>query len=377
MRTLCLSLLRTGDIFMHLPVLLDWARENRNAQLELVINDECQSVLSILNEFEFKIHIFPRSELQKMILDTRTHLREPIWSLESWIQKLGEFDHVINLTHTKISGYLAGLIPSPQKTGMVFQNNQWQLFGNQWLHYLNNYFSENRVSQYHYQDILRGILGLQTPSLSFNAGFDQKILLQCMTSDSKKNWPLSQWANVLKILRTQLPDYTIQVLASASEISLLSKYFQPEDLLVVNLYQAANELRKTRLLISGDTSLVHLASFVGTPSLVISLGSSDPIKTGPYHPESAVISGTAECRPCRHSVPCSQTQHVCAQNIDAKNVAHVTLEMLGRAAARVSYLKVQLSSTKGYQLQTIHGGSYGESSRNVFATRAREIGESL
>jgi ADP-heptose:LPS heptosyltransferase len=371
MRIVILSLLRIGDTLMHLQIVRGLKRKYPGAIIELVINDEFSHLLSYLSTEVDKVHFFPRARGQGLIRSRANHLEEPVWMLEDWLQGLqgSQIDLLVNLTHTRISGFLMGLLPASSKVGLVIgAENGIQLLGNEWLRYLNEKFASGFQSEFHTIEVLARICEIEVPRRAIELRYSRQILLQPLTSDPKKNWHLSNWRSLLTKLRLALPDFPVAILASPQEFSQLHGLFQEEDLLVLSIQEAADTLRSAGLLISGDTSLVHLAALSQTRTLMISLGSSDPVKTGPYLEGAMVISGRAQCRPCDHNKSCSQPTHLCGQTVTVDQVISLVSSLF--KANTVNKLNVVNESCTANQVNQIdqvnqQGGSdsYGQETR--------------
>jgi hypothetical protein len=79
-------------------------------------------------------------------------------------------------------------------------------------------------------------------------------------------------------------------------------------------------LEKTDLLITGDTSIQHIAAGLGCPVLSLFLGSADSVKTGPWIQGATSLAGSASCAPCKHSNPCSEYSHLCGDSLGVTKV---------------------------------------------------------
>ena len=64
-----------------------------------------------------------------------------------------------------------------------------------------------------------------------------------------------------------------------------------------SLSELAAQLRRCRLLLTNDTGTMHLAAFLGVPTVAI-FGSTEPQLTGPIGEGHVVIRHHVECSPC-------------------------------------------------------------------------------
>src|SRR5690606_15633205 len=84
---------------------------------------------------------------------------------------------------------------------------------------------------------------------------------------------------------------------------------------VCDLKEATQILQNGDLLLTGDTSIKHLAANTDIRIVEIALGSSIPSQTGVYKPDSLIIVPQTECRPCSHSANCHKPSHCCAEDL--------------------------------------------------------------
>ena len=304
---------------MHLKVLEGIRAKYPQAEVEIIINDEFQRHVPFF-ELDYqisKVHLFPRQKLQNLITNPESHLLEPYWLLNDFLETIQQsnYDQIYNFTHTRLSGYLMGLITGKSKFGLVIENQQTQLLGSKWLAYLNEHFASGFQADFHLIEVLCKAFELPVFKEEAESRVGSTILLQPLTSDAKKNWPLARWKELKDKLLKEDPSLNIFILASSSDVSLLTSVFDLSDLLIVSFSEAQQWLKTCLLLISADTSLIHLAALNRAPTLMISLGSSDPIKTGPFLQGAQVLSGQAECRPCHHDRVCKQSSHFCGDSL--------------------------------------------------------------
>lgn len=67
-----------------------------------------------------------------------------------------------------------------------------------------------------------------------------------------------------------------------------------------NLAELVALTRRTRLMVSGDTGPLHLASALGVPVVGI-YGPTDPLRNGPWNPQDSSCTIHYECSPCYQS----------------------------------------------------------------------------
>lgn len=120
----------------------------------------------------------------------------------------------------------------------------------------------------------------------------------------------------------------IKVICSPDEKDQVLQAFSNDEIITPSLEEARELFKSARLLVTGDTSIQHLAASVACPTFSVFIGSADVRKTSPWVLGSAMIAAKANCYPCRASQPCSQKVHVCAQEISAEVVSEQVIAYL-------------------------------------------------
>lgn len=351
MKILVVSLLRLGDIILTAPILQGLQQRHPEAQIDLLINSQFKSVTTLLPHVA-KIHLFDRETLQKGLGEPAVPLFESFERLDGLLEILsGEgYDQVINLTHTRLSGWLVGMIPAREKMGLSFDPSGKGAFGSNWFRFLNNQVDSESSETFHFTDLFRfGVelndsipLGLletekgreEAAKCLALIGNENLVIVQALTSDVKKNWGLGSWARALANFSQVHPEANFILLGAPSERTELAKLHHllqekncRSHIAILSLEAAYSLLKIARLLITGDTSIKHLACQASTPVVELSIGSSDAYRTGAYADGSVIIQSRETCAPCVHSRPCHRDFHACAERIPAEAVALVASEI--------------------------------------------------
>lgn len=326
MKILVLSLLRLGDIIQQVPLLRGLRAQYPNAEIHLLVNRQFVQVERILGDVVDKFYYFDREALQKGLGEAEYNILWSYTQVENLIQRLNQesYDSAYNFTHNKLSAYLLGALEIQNKKGLSYADDRFQGLSNRWLRYFNERFSGTQKSLFHYVELLANAFGIPQAQegelLEIQKPKSKLVLLQCLTSDEKKNWGLENFAQLKRTIEISLVDYEVCVLGAPFERERLLQYFSESDLLICDLVEARKHLQNAAVLVSGDTSIKHLAAQVGTPIVEIAIGSSDAAKTGAYSAKAVILSSSAECAPCSHSQGCSQKSHLCAEDVTVEKV---------------------------------------------------------
>jgi ADP-heptose:LPS heptosyltransferase len=139
------------------------------------------------------------------------------------------------------------------------------------------------------EELNAGALGL--------VNFDNLAVLHPWTSDPVKQWPVGNFRKLAQKLDKEL-NIRVVVVGAKEEQDKSIQYFDNLSSNVINLtgkttlMQLALLLKKSQLLISGDSGPVHLASCVGTPVVAIfrnDIQGKNPERWGPVSPGSTVV----------------------------------------------------------------------------------------
>lgn len=342
MKILVISLLRLGDVIVHREVARSLKMQYPGCEIHFLIYKQFQSVDKLIPEVDHW-HFIDRNEIQKILVEREQSPIRAFRQLEAVIADLNSrrFDLTLNATHNKVSVRIMDLLISKEKRGVALENGKKVPDQNKWQTYLNENFSEIKGSRFHYLEVLQRSL-----ELSFQLPVQGKkrrpklILIQLLTSDPKKNWGVEKFYELKKRIEAEFPQDQVFGICSPEEKDEVQKIFGWNEFLTPNLEEAALLLKEARLLITGDTSIQHLAAQQGCPVVSLFLGSADPIKTTPWQLDAWVIQGQAECSPCAHSSKCHQSSHVCGESISIQAVFALVEGVLKEKEIRISGSKL-------------------------------------
>lgn len=132
---------------------------------------------------------------------------------------------------------------------------------------------------------------------------EQLIALAPWSRSPLKSWPLDRFIELAQTLM-RLPGVRVVVVGGPSEKSFSNEFRTLESQGLINLVgqlslrQIPVLLRRMRLVVGNDSSLIHLAAGVHVPVLAI-FGPTNPRATGPYPLEAhSVLHAELPCRPC-------------------------------------------------------------------------------
>lgn len=322
MKILFISLLRLGDILFHSQLISECRKKYPNCQIDFLIFQQFENVTPLIPQVDHW-HFIDRHFIQDILVLQQQNSNLVARYLESVITKINQcsYDLVFNLTHNQLSFRLLDLIEAREKKGAYFLNGRAPQRMTPWLQYFDQNFSQPQGSDFHYVDLLHKMMDLPSPEKpqpEFNRS--GPIYMQVLTSDSKKNWPLSYFKKLKRLIEIRFPNIPVQILCSPQERDQVLPWFQEDEIISPNLIEAFYLLKNSRLLISGDTSILHLATMASAPVVGLYIGSADDKKTGPWQSKALVLSAHVYCQPCVHSQNCPQAEHLCSSQLTPDKV---------------------------------------------------------
>lgn len=335
MKILVLSLLRLGDILLHKQLLAPMMQKYPKAQIDFVINDNFASAQSILSGIN-RVHLLPRTILQKILVEQEQSPMAAYEKLKNFTDVINaeNYDLILDATHNKLSVKLCGILEAKE---IRFAKSQ-KAVTNLWESYFNNQFSQLNQSRFHYVDVLAKSLELPAPeALLPKISEGKTVVFQVLTSDEKKNWGLERFKHLIDKVQSQHPDNHCLVACAPNELAEIEKVMPRTlyDVRSLSLDQVKVELSSAALLVSGDTSIHHLAAEVGCPVISIFIGSADAIKTAPYIKNALILQASSPCYPCKHSEKCHQLTHICSSSISIEQVYNnIEISLKGESMSR-------------------------------------------
>lgn len=365
MKILVLSLLRIGDIVLMAPALRSLRDRHPEAEIHVLVNSQFKRIAPLVPYVDSFIG-FDRELMQKGLGEASIPVFESYERLVEAVDDLNNqgYDWIINLTHNRLSGWMMSLLDARNKSGLCFDAQARATFGSNWFRYLNNQVDADGSEVFHFADVFRFALAggeeisspgkaslIETASGRAEAeafvngrGAGGMIAVQALTSDGKKDWGLERFAEAIERIQRTQPDAFFAIVGAPFERDRLEPLAARlkaagvrAELAILSFEGAFSLMKMSRLLLTGDTSVKHLAAAARTPIVEISIGSSDFYRTGAYAHGSVIVQSREVCAPCPHSKNCHRPTHACAEGVSADVVAMVASEVYG---GRVFQLKI-------------------------------------
>ncbi len=155
-----------------------------------------------------------------------------------------------------------------------------------------------------------------------------------------KCWPAERYGRLARLIRERAGLSSVLVGGRADEAAGRAAEAASDGAAVnlcgrTTLRTLAAVVAGARVVVSGDSTPMHLAAAFGRP-LVALFGPTNPRRTGPYGRDADVLRVDLDCSPCylRRRAQCPY-EHACMERLTVESVAEVAVARVGRRAARL------------------------------------------
>ena len=310
-----------GDVVHALPILNLLRKRWPDAHIAWVLTPACANLLDghpLLNE----VILFERGRFGR-------GWREPAAAkgLVTFMKHLrrGEFDLVVDLQGLFRSGWMAWETRAAVRIGFANAREFAPLF---YTHRVDVGSSEQHAIDRYLK--VTAALGCGDGPVEFPfhvtdedrqrvAAFDVRepyAVLIPGTNWVTKRWPVDRFASLAKPLRDRFGLMTV-VAGSPGEAALAEQVSGGVNVAgKTTLRQLVALLDGAALVVANDSGPMHIAAALGRP-LVTPFGPTNPVRTGPYRRDDAVLRLAIPCSPC-YSRACSHQS--CLQWLDVESV---------------------------------------------------------
>lgn len=187
------------------------------------------------------------------------------------------------------------------------------------------------------------------------------VVVACGARSHIKRWSADRFTQLASSLINQIGVKVI--LAGDKEDASISQYIvakikQPVlDLTAkTSLIQLAALIKKTSCVITNDSAVLHLASYLNAPTIAI-FGPTDELKYGPWSEKRSVVKKDIFCRPCGRA-QCRFASLACLQLVGLEDVLRASRKILSIS-------------------QTTSGAGYPEDIKRILIARTDRVGDVL
>lgn len=300
-----------GDVLMGLHAAAALKARHPSDSVAFAVDSECAILVRGNPCVDLCLEI-PRKAIREQ---TTRHQAAPL--LDAFLRQCQNYgaDIVINLFQGDYGAILSALIPAARHLGKYYDAVLGRIVvKDPWSQYLWAIPAHRLANPLHVVDIFLRICNATAPTpprlllpaipAETAATLQQQlpghpfIAFQPGSAVSSKQWPLAHWIRLGQLLCAHTP-FAIVLLGAPQESPLCAALAAQLPAHRVHnlcgkttLLSVKYPLERARLLLSGDTFAMHLASALRIPVLAL-FGPSNPIETGPYMPGALVLQSSA------------------------------------------------------------------------------------
>ncbi len=362
-KILVINLTRLGDVLQSTALLRALKERHPEPIIHYLAVDRFAEVCRHIPEIDQVIPFNLESAL-KASKEAMSQLSRRLTEAAGFVKTLreGQYQTVINLSHSRISALLCHLLNVADTRGLVLDREGFRQIRHPWANYFFTANLNRSFNRFNSVDINLGLarddenltgseyhgkcggskLSFQIPEearqkaqelLSSTRGGKRRLLIgfQPGASLANKRWPSSSFAELGRRLKENVSAHIV-ILGSPKETALAAEIAQSLGIDVLNLAGQTDIpllaacLEKLDLLISNDTGTQHLAAAVDTPVLSLCFGSALSHETGPYGKGHLVVEPTISCFPCSFHVECPRFR--CQEQVGAEAICRLAAEIL-------------------------------------------------
>lgn len=136
-----------------------------------------------------------------------------------------------------------------------------------------------------------------------------------------KRWPIAHWIALAQRLRAA--GYAVVAVGGPDDRGLAQQVAPDSPAGEFSLQETGALLARARVVVSGDTGVMHMATGVGTPVVALFGPTVEQFGFFPYRAPSIVMQRDLTCRPCSSSgtPECPLGHHRCLADLPAADVA--------------------------------------------------------
>ncbi len=362
-----IQLTRIGDVLQTLQAASAFKYQYPHVKLILIARRQFSEGLNFLLRQVFdEIHTFNLKDFYGT--DNTQDLNTIIKNIDAFVTdvtKNNNIDVLINLSFSKSSSYLAGLIPARHKMGLVRDRTGEFAIKDQWSQYVYSTVMAGPNNPFNLVDIFRKMMGTTQIPLIFGdenkpSKATKKIIIHPFASSKKKRWGITKWSEVIYQLLKTIPQSDVHIMggpgdqdeAKSLESSPILGQFKNRLHFRVGTYtleESFYHFSDADLFLGHDSMGGHMAAIHAVPSITLSLGTVRPHETTPYGQNNYNIAPRIKCYPCFPDEKCDLLP--CHTNISYQAVVGLAQNILEGETVDHKSLTQKISS---FHLDSIH-----------------------
>jgi ADP-heptose:LPS heptosyltransferase len=308
-RVVLVQLNRLGDLIQTVQVASSLKAHSPDLRVDIVARELFAPPLRFLLDEVFD-HVYTVGAGD--IFDQRSTIESSLAGLTDTLEQVNRapVNLLINMSFSKSSSFLCGLIKAEHRFGQHFQaETATHDIKDKWSQYIFSTVMSGPLNGLHLNDLFGLIIGIRlNPEVHADQKTQGEIFVAPFASHAKKHWRIEKWAEVVYKLARVYPEKKIVILGGKSDLSsaeqlvhhpLIKSLDNVHHLVgVASLRELYERFDGNSLLLGHDSMLSHLAALRGMRTLTISLGTTRPAETAPYGSGHVILAPRSKCYPC-------------------------------------------------------------------------------
>jgi ADP-heptose:LPS heptosyltransferase len=314
------QLTRFGDIVQTIHSVREFRKEFPEIRLVFIARKRFAAPFRwILDDLFDQCYLLDFHKMINLPQGKNPKLDTVIERLDQFVTQINteEIDVLLNLSFSKSSATLCGLINAQSKLGMHNCPQSLALnIQDHWSQHVYSSVMRGSLSPFSLVDVYRRMLGGFKPETNSTAkkiqsleGEEQVLTIHPFASDPKKRWDGHKWTEIIYQVLNKHPNTSIVVVGSYDEqsaandiveVPLLDRYRHRISNLAgkTTIRELFSLVKESSLFLGHDSMVSHVAAYNGCPSITISLGTVRPHETAPYGANNYVLAPKTKCFPC-------------------------------------------------------------------------------
>ncbi|MBT3234977.1 MAG: glycosyltransferase family 9 protein [Bdellovibrionales bacterium] len=377
------QLTRFGDVVQTAHAVREFRNEYPAIRLILIARKRFAAPLRWLLDTLFdQCYFLDFHQMMDSTSNKELSLDEICNKLHGFVSRINSEDInvLLNLSFSKSSGLLCGLINAKNKLGMNNDPQSLELrISDHWSQFVYSSVMRGPLSPFSLVDIYRRMMGgfkpVATTSVRPKIDYNQQkisIAIHPFASDPKKRWDGKKWVEIIYQLLKIHPNLEITIVGSRDE-QLAGEEIINAPLIDNYSHRISNMAGETTikelfeliaasdLFLGHDSMVSHVAAYQQCPTITIALGTVRPHETAPFGINNYVLAPKTKCFPCFPKDSCPL--YKCHADIPFQIVHSVVDTYLKHGEINRKFLEEKSSSfhldaVKCYQSKFMDTGMY-------------------
>jgi len=419
-RCLVIQLARLGDTLQSLMALKAAKQLYPQLQIHFLARERFADAAKRISWID-EVITLPSDKILGPFIQGQKNQTEALLDLSEWIQPLVKepWDMLLNWSYSEASSYLTAILPATIKLGYTRAKDVQMACADGWSHYMQAIVQGKVDQNIHLTDILttqlltalqihagdpgdvgetpvnsKGFFNLKTVTHPFISQWREStkkwVAFQLGAGRDDKAWPAEKFAELAEFIVSRHSDWNVVLLGGTDDRSREAQFFETlkgrlsDSSRIVSLVGQtqfdlwASVVSKVHWVIAADTSVVHLASVLGTRVLNLSIGPVQWSETGPYGNGHLIIDVS------NHGIPESEWVYAVwshgvaerTQVIERDFTQHLTQQIGEKALHSMKVMRSRIRPTQDgggvvYEPLTAHALELNEWSSTVMGQIAR------